>query len=156
MLTSIDKEHRHRVGELLMQEFGEYQIVLTTHDEYWFELLASISKALGVEGNWSFQKLEGWNIDTGPSIRLADDAWVAISERLDEGQYRSLGGPFRVVLEDFMKRVAAKLELRVRFKYDGKYTAGDFIAAGIQSELQRELKRAQSDKSTEIETEIIR
>lgn len=156
VLTSIDKEHRHRVGELLMQEFGEYQIVLTTHDEYWFELLASISKALGVEGNWSFQKLEGWNIDTGPSIRLADDAWVAISERLDEGQYRSLGGPFRVVLEDFMKRVAAKLELRVRFKYDGKYTAGDFIAAGIQSELQRELKRAQSDKSTEIETEIIR
>lgn len=156
VLTSIDKEHRNRVGELLALEFKDYQIVLTTHDEYWFNQLGSVTKALGVEKNWSFQRLEGWTLDAGPSIRLADDAWDVIDERMDEGQYRTLGGPLRVVTEDFMKRVAAKTELKVRYKYDGKYTAGDFITAGIHTDLSQKLKQAQADKTAEIDVEIVR
>lgn len=156
VLTSIDKDHRNRVGELLVLEFKDYQILLTTHDEYWFNQLGSVTKALGVEKKWSFQRLEGWTLDAGPSIRLADDAWVVIDERMDEGQYRTLGGPLRVVTEDFMKRVAAKTELKVRYKYDGKYTAGDFITAGIHTDLSQKLKQAQADKTAEIDVEIVR
>ena len=49
VLTSIDKDHRHRVGELLLDEFSEYQVVLTTHDEHWFDLLKSVTRARGLQ-----------------------------------------------------------------------------------------------------------
>jgi ubiquinone/menaquinone biosynthesis C-methylase UbiE len=51
-----------------------------------------------------------------------------------------LGGPLRVVLEGFLKRVAEKMEFKVKYKFDGKYTSGDFsVRAGIQNEIRKSL-----------------
>lgn len=156
VLTSIDKDHRHRVGELLMQEFGAYQIVLTTHDEHWFNLLDSKARALGVQGKWAFQKLHGWTLDSGPSVDLVGDAWESIDEQMTEPLYRSLGGPFRWALEDFLKRTAAKIEFKVKYKYDGAYTAGDFATLGIHEQLRTKLKAVQPLEAAAIDTEIMR
>src|SRR5690606_36531217 len=68
VLTSIDRDHRHRVGELLLDEFADYQVILTTHDEHWFELLKSVTRARGVQGNWKFTKVEAWSVERGPIL----------------------------------------------------------------------------------------
>jgi ABC-type uncharacterized transport system ATPase subunit len=156
VLTSIDKDHRHRVAELLMQEFAEYQVILTTHDEYWFGQLKSKARAMGAQGKWIFQRLHGWTLESGPQVDLVKDAWEAIDEQLTETSYRSLGGPFRKVIEDFLKRVAAKIEFQVKYKYDGAYTAGDFVTLGINDELMAKLKEKLPTDSTAIETSIMR
>ncbi|WP_075087235.1 hypothetical protein [Verrucomicrobium spinosum] len=142
VLTSIDKDHRHRVGELLFDEFHEYQILLTTHDEYWFDLLKSLSRARGIQGTWKFTKVEGWTVERGPTLSVSDDSWAFINANLNEASYRALGGPLRLVLEDFLKRAAVKLESKVKFKIDGKYTSGDFAAAGIQDDIRKKLAAA--------------
>ena len=62
VLTSIDKEHRRRVGELLLTEFKDFQIILTTHDDHWNELLQSSARAMGPAESMAIcsdQRLDG-------------------------------------------------------------------------------------------------
>ncbi len=154
VLTSIDKEHRQRVGELLYSEFEDFQIILTTHDEYWNDDLASKAHARGVQGNWRYIKLEGWTVETGPVLSAVENSWDFIDSNLTEAYYRNLGGPFRLVIEDFLKRTAAKLELKVKFKPGGNYTGGDFVTAGIQKRIRDELIRLDAANETDILADV--
>jgi hypothetical protein len=154
ILTSIDKEHRRRVGELLYSEFQDFQIILTTHDEHWSDLLCSTARAWGLQDKWRYIKIEGWDVDTGPVLSVVESSWAFITEHLTEGEYRNLGGPFRLVIEDFMKRSAAKIELKIKFKSDGKYTGGDFVTAGLQDKIRDELIRLDGDNEADILRDI--
>ncbi len=154
VLTSIDREHRRRVGELLFQEFADYQIVLTTHDEHWHDLLNSSTLAWGIQGKWSFVKVESWSVDSGPALSEVGSSWEFVDAHLNEAEYRELGGPFRLILEDFIKRSATKLEAKVRFKIDGKYTAGDFVTAGIQNTIRDTLVEKAPADEVAIRTEV--
>jgi DNA repair exonuclease SbcCD ATPase subunit len=154
VLTSIDKEHRRRVGELLLQEFNDYQIILTTHDEYLHDLLSSSARAWGIQGKWSFVKIQNWTVDSGPVVSEINNSWEFVDTHLTEADYRELGGPFRLILEDFLKRTASKLDLKVRFKFDGKYTAGDFLTAGIQDKIRDNLIKLVPIDETRIRTDV--
>ncbi|MGH8017828.1 MAG: hypothetical protein ACREIA_05980, partial [Opitutaceae bacterium] len=154
VLTSIDRDHRRRVGELLFQEFADYQIVLTTHDEHWHDLLNTSARAWGIQGKWAFVKVESWSVDSGPSLSEVDGSWEFVDAHLTEVDYRELGGPFRLILEDFLKRTAAKLELKVKFKFDGKYTSGDFVNAGIQDAIRDTLIKLAPTEDTAIRTDL--
>ena len=156
VLTSIDKEHRRRVGELLLSEFQDFQVILTTHDEHWHDLLISTARAFGAQDKWRYIKLEDWSIDTGPTLSIVKSSWSFIDENLTEAKYRNLGGPFRHVIEDFLKRTAVKIELKVKFKVDGKYTAGDFVTAGIQDVIRGELIKLEADNEKAILIDIAR
>ena len=75
---------------------------------------------------------------------------------MTEANYRNLGGPFRVVLEDFLARSAEKIDLKVRFKADGKYTSGDFVFAGIADELRKQMVKADPASEGAIGTDLAR
>jgi hypothetical protein len=68
--------------------------------------------------------------------------------------YRELGGPLRVVLEDFLKRAAEKLELKVKYKTDGRHTSGDFVSAGIHDRIRDELIAKCQTEEANIKQEI--
>ena len=154
VLTSIDKEHRRRVGDLLYSEFQDFQIVLTTHDEHWHDLLTSTAQARGVQKDWRYIKIEGWTVETGPTLSVVETSWDYINSHLTEADYRRLGGPFRIVIEDFLKRTAAKLELKVKFKSNGNYTSGDFVSVGIRDEIRDELIRLDGINKDDIRNDI--
>ncbi len=154
VLTSIDQQHRFRVAELLFEEFGDYQVVLTTHDEFWFQMFQSSAHARGEQDRWRFSRFARWTLERGPESADYEGTWGYIDENLTEAAYRELGGPLRVVLEDFLKRVADKIELEVRFKADGKYTSGDFVVAGIQDQIRDKLIQASPADEAEIKRQI--
>lgn len=154
VLTSVDKEHRHRVAELLFEEFSDYQIVLTTHDEFWFGNLQSMAQARGEQGNWVFNRISRWTVDGGPESATFENTWFYIEGNLTEDSYRELGGPLRLVLEDFLKRVAARIGLDVRFNLEGRYTSGDFVIAGIQNELRKQLVNLSPSEEADIKIEL--
>lgn len=154
VLTSIDKEHRHRVAELLFEEFADFQIVLTTHDEHWFGILQSMAGARGDLGKWIFKRIARWTLHGGPESAAFESTWSFIEANLTEEAYRELGGPLRLVLEDFLKRVAAKISLKVNYKFDGKYTSGDFTISGIQNEIRNELIAKSPSEEEDIKREI--
>ena len=138
------------------QEFSDFQIVLTTHDEHWYDLLSSSANALGVQGKWSFVKIANWSVDAGPSVSEIDSSVEYVDAHLTEVEYRELGGPFRVILEDFLKRTAAKLALKVRYSFDGRYTAGEFIVAGIHDVIRDALLRKDPAGEAGIRSDVLR
>ena len=58
------------------------------------------------------------------------------------------------MLEDFLERTAAKIDLKVKFKSDGRYTSGDFVAAGIQDNIRKELVKADATKESGIRIDV--
>jgi len=154
VLTSIDREHRHRVAELLLEDFSDFQLVITTHDEYWFDLLQSKVLARGEQDKWRFKRIARWTLEKGPESAAYEGTWGWIESNLVEGAYRELGGPLRLVLEDFLKRVADKMELKVRYHIDGEYTAGDFKFAGINNTLRDRLIKEAGNEADQIRRDI--
>lgn len=156
VLTSIDREHRHRVAELLLEDFSDFQLVVTTHDEYWFNSLKENVLARGEQDKWRFKRIARWTLEKGPESAAYEGTWDWIESNLVEETYRSLGGPLRLVLEDFLKRVADKMELKMRYHMNGIYTAGDFKFAGIHEELRERLIKETPDEESEIKKDISR
>lgn len=154
VLTSIDQGHRYRVAELLFEQFGDYQIVLTTHDEHWFDILQSSARARGEHDKWRFSRIARWTVDRGPESAAFEGTWSYIEENLKEESYRELGGPLRVVFEDFLKRVAAKVDLQVKYNFDDRYTSGDFVFAGIEGVIRDRLIAATPVEEAAIRQEV--
>ncbi|HMR68167.1 MAG TPA: hypothetical protein PKE64_29490, partial [Anaerolineae bacterium] len=63
VLTSVDSGHRMRVAQLLAQEFGDYQILITTHDEMWAQQLATVMRNVG--GALRLVRLKPWSLENG-------------------------------------------------------------------------------------------
>jgi Chromosome segregation ATPases len=156
VLTSIDREHRHRVAELLLEDFSDFQLVVTTHDEYWFDLLQSKVLARGEQDKWRFKRIARWTLEKGPESATYEGTWDWIEMNLVEETYRELGGSLRLVLEDFLKRVADKMELEIKYHIDGKYLAGDFKFAGIHDNLRERLIEKAPNEEGEIKKDISR
>ncbi len=95
---------------------------------------------------------ESWEV--GPVLSVVETSWDFIDTHLTEADYRNLGGPFRLVIEDFLKRTAAKLELKVKFKPGGSYTGGDFVNVGIQKRIRDELIRLDGADEADILTDV--
>ena len=156
VLTSVDREHRHRVAELLLEEFSDFQLVLTTHDEYWFNSLQETVLVRGDHDKWRFKRIARWTLEKGPESAAHEGTWAWIESNLVEEAYRELGGSLRLVLEDFLKRVADKMELKVEYRIDGKYTAGDFQFAGIHDRLRERLIEKTPNEEAAIKIDISR
>lgn len=156
VMTSIDRDHRRRVGELLFQEFSDFQVVITTHDEHWRDLLRSSAEAWGIQSKWSFATFEGWTLATGPQVSVVASSWEFIEAHMNEKDYRELGGSLRLVFESFLKRCAEKLEVKLRFQMNPKYTAADFVFAGIHNTIRDRLIAQSSSDEVQIRTDVAR
>jgi hypothetical protein len=156
VLTSVDREHRHRVAELLLEDFADFQLVVTTHDEYWFNSLQEMVLVRGEQDKWRFRRIARWTLEKGPESAAYEGTWDWIESNLVEEAYRELGGSLRLVLEDFLKRVADKMELKVEYHIDGKYTAGDFQFAGIHDKLRERLIEKNPNEEAAIKVDISR
>lgn len=157
VITSIDKDHRHRIINLLLNNFYEYQIVLTTHDEYWFDKLKSAVNTRGDSSNWKFSNIKRWTVELGPESALYENTSAYILEKLNEQEYHLLGSPLRIVYEDFLKRVAEKLEIKIRYNCAHRFTAGDFKVGGIDNVLRDRLieKYPNEVEQNRIQDEIV-
>lgn len=156
VLTSVDREHRHRAADLLLEEFSEYQLLVTTHDERWFNQVQDKVAARGETQSWRFQGIARWTLDTGPESAMFEGTWGWIEANLRDESYRELGGPLRVVLEDFLKRVAEKMSLNMPYRVGGAYTAGDFAHAGIQGALRTALVERDAADEAAIKADLSR
>jgi hypothetical protein len=68
VVTSVDATHKQRVAQLLFQEFGDRQLIVTTHDARWFLDLKRAQQETGSVAR--YMVLESWTLESGPRVRL--------------------------------------------------------------------------------------
>jgi hypothetical protein len=101
--------------KLLTEKFSDYQIILLTHEQDFFELMASNIKG---KNDWLIQDFK-WSKDTGVEIVCGTiDLKEKIIEKFKNNDVDGLGNDIRKYLEKMMKTVAYNINARVSFRYN--------------------------------------
>ncbi|GEM_PF-5689045 len=129
VLTSVDTAHAVRLSELLLQEFKDYQILLTTHDRIWFEHLRDIQARCRVANSFINKVIHKWSIDEGPDIREPEEERKDIDPLISEGSVEEIAAKSGRLLEHILQEMRYSLRLSVRAKRGEQYEIGDLWPA---------------------------
>jgi len=108
VLVSFDKNYRLRLLDLLEEEFSDHQIVLLTHEEYWYQMARrKFRDWISKEVNWSF-------VNGIRFLDQKDDLLERIAERHKKGE--KVGNDLRIYVESLLKEICEALEVKMAFK----------------------------------------
>ena len=125
IVTSFDTSHRRRLLRLLRDEFSDWQIIILTHENIWFEI---IKKEMGQDG-WMFHEIRSDNAN-GILLENSPSTLKEIIEQKKgkEDEYNDL----RKLLELVLKDICVNLEVKVAFRLNDineKRMSGELISA---------------------------
>ena len=127
IVTTVDAKHRINICKLLFEEFIGKQLIISTHDEVWYEQLRASERAYGVEGDFKNLILTNWLVESGPTIRPYKIRWEKIQEKIDLGDKTGAGNEGRQYLEWILEKICENMQAPVPFKSSGRYEVGDLL-----------------------------
>ena len=127
IVTTVDANHREKLAKLLLDEFSEFQMIITTHDGIWYQQLCSNQRTCGVEGKFKNLRIIGWDLDTGPKIFPYKPRWIKIQENLENGDYDIGGMLSRRYLEWILKEICGRMKGKIEFRRDSKYMIRELL-----------------------------
>jgi len=124
VLVSFDRNYRIRLLDLLAEEFADYQVLLFTHEEYWYELIKR--KFPG----WILKEVS-WCFENGIRFKdSASDQLLELSERHVKGD--NVGNNLRIYVESLLKDICFSLDVPLPFRpgiENEQRMAGDMLSA---------------------------
>ena len=77
VVSTLDAKHRENICKLLLEEFRDKQLIITTHDEVWYKQLRAFQRAYGIEGD--FKTLTPYHfreyVQPKPLIQIPNLLW---------------------------------------------------------------------------------
>jgi len=136
VVSSYDRSHRTRFAKLLIDKFtDDFQIILLTHEQEFFELISSTIKSKG----WLLHEI-GWNKDDGSFLKTAQiDYKSQIEEKIKKRDKDELGNLIRKYLERQLKNIAYNIESKVIFRFNN--TNDKRMAPELLDSIQSTLKK---------------
>lgn len=114
VISSFDKPHRIRFGQLLEEKFSDYQIIALTHEQEWFEFMRNTVKGKG----WKVTRAQ-WSVEEGTYLELPPgEIKEEIEKMLQKKQETGLGNLMRRYAEKCFKELCYNLEAQVSFHYN--------------------------------------
>ena len=118
VLIGLDMSNRLPVLEILEEYFSDYQIILTTYDKAWYEIV----KQRTTEKEWKyaefyFSKTDEYEIP----IYVENRAYLEMAqEHLDANDYKACAIYIRTAFETIIKQYCENERLPVRYRSDPK------------------------------------
>jgi hypothetical protein len=134
VISSFDTNHRARFARLLVEKFGDYQIILFTHEKDWFEIVSNMVRGK----NWMIKRMY-WDHENGatiepPPFTLKEE----IENKLKREDATGLGNSIRIYLEHLLKEICHNLKVKVEFRFNGHNE--NRMSHELLSELKSKLK----------------
>lgn len=112
IMNSLDIDKRDTLLNLIRDEFSDYQIILFTHDENWFERIGSRFR------NWIKKKIKNYEYATGPKIEAVLTTKEEIDEYLkDSTKVKGAGRLLGEHVDTILNELCEGLEAEVRHRY---------------------------------------
>lgn len=127
IVTTIDSNHRNRICELLFEKFPEKQIIITTHDQIWYEQILSTQKMFGIRSKFKNYIIKRWNVNTGLDLIPYRTRIETIQSKLDNLDKQGAGNEIRQYLEFILSEACHNLAVKITFRKNGKYTLNDYF-----------------------------
>lgn len=130
VVSTVDARHRENICKLLLEEFDDKQLIITTHDEVWYEQLRAFQRAYRVDGNFKNMVITNWQVESGPTLRPYKPRWEKIQEKIESGDKQGAGNAGRQYLEWLLEKICVSTDAYIPPKgLIGKpYEAGDLLA----------------------------
>lgn len=140
VVMSIDREHRKSICKILVEEYPEQQIFITTHDRIWCKQL----KSEGFADSQNILEFYNWDIYNGPYLHQYIEIWDEIKKLIDEGKTDIAAFKLRRNSEEFYTAVCENIGAKVPLKLDGQWDLGELnnAALGEYSSLLKMAKQA--------------
>lgn len=133
IVTSFDANHRVKLLHLLKNEFSNWQIILLTHEPFWFEL---IKKEMASSG-WLFTELE---LDPKSGIQLKTSSKDVKEQVISKQKDGSLtANELRTAMERILKDIGFGLEVKMAFRFNDQNERR--MPGELLSELRSTLKK---------------
>lgn len=112
VINSFDVEHRGRLAELLADGFSEWQLIVLTHDQQFFEHLSRRAPS------WRKLEFTSWSYASGPRTTQYETAGILRSarERLESGDVHGAATKARRALEELLQEVCEALWAPLPFR----------------------------------------
>lgn len=123
VMHSVDGAHRRATARLVLQEFRDHQLVITTHDPLWFEYLKEACRQYDPTREYNKLRIAGWSITEGPSWgdHLSDFEWLSSTEAVAARPADRAVKAGRL-LEELLLNLCDALKVAVPFRIKGDYT----------------------------------
>ncbi len=135
VITSFDQDHRMPFLRLLQDHFSDYQVLLFTHERFWYQMMNVELKQFG----WLFNDVS-WSIEDGIYLKKSIvDTKERIEHKLDQGDF-NVGNDLRKLLEQVLKEICFNLGAKVSFRYNEdneRRMAGELLSA-LRGKLNKE------------------
>jgi len=133
IVTSFDANHRVRLLHLLKGEFSQWQIILLTHEPFWFEM---IKREMGPSG-WLFREMEVLPMG-GIGFKSSSKSMKAqIQAKRKDGTLAA--NELRTGMERMLKDIGFSLEVKVAFRFNDQNERR--MPGELLSELRSTLKK---------------
>jgi energy-coupling factor transporter ATP-binding protein EcfA2 len=112
VINSFDVEHRGRLAELLADGFSEWQLIVLTHDQQFFEHLCRRAPS------WRKLEFTSWSYASGPRTTQYETANILRNarERLESGDVHGAASKARRALEELLQEVCEALWAPLPFR----------------------------------------
>jgi energy-coupling factor transporter ATP-binding protein EcfA2 len=143
VVSSMDREHRGPLSQVLIDEFSDRQVLLFTHDREWFAELRAVLPA----SNWRFLALRPWQtpeqgLQWAQSLETFDDARVLLGVSPE-----AAGNRARSIMDTQLAVIAERLKVEMPYARGDRNdhrTCVEFLNAIISQGSQRFKIRAES------------
>lgn len=128
IVSTVDARHRENICRLLFEEFRDKQLIITTHDEVWYEQLRASQRAYKTENDFKNLVIIDWDINIGPKILQYKPRWEKIQEKITSGDKTGAGNDGRQYLEWLLKKICVVTNAQVPVNNWDNGTVGDLFA----------------------------
>ncbi len=122
-LQSVDATIRFRLMTYVLEQFENWQLIITGHDKAWHEQLRMLFTRKGRA--FVDRKLAGWSFDGGIGVRDSQSETDSLSESLGRHDERQTAGATGILLEEIAKELSWRVPISVPRKEGDRYTLGD-------------------------------
>jgi wobble nucleotide-excising tRNase len=145
VISSFDSNHRKRFADLLFEKFKDWQIILLTHEEEWFQYIRQLAK----KNSWLINEVK-WHDDNKTTFleEKPNDIKELIETSISNGDINFLGNPIRKYLEHILKNICLNLEVKLSFRYN------DINEKRMPDEMLNELKAKINKRSNDLKAKI--
>jgi wobble nucleotide-excising tRNase len=127
IVNSFDSEHRADLARLLVNEFEDYQLIVLTHDEVWFDLFRRLTQK-----GWQHKRIRGWTYELGIDIETTpQNEFLDCKEAIKTGRIDYAAPQVRGYIENRLKALSMKIGVRMRFRQgsqNDERTSGELLA----------------------------
>jgi energy-coupling factor transporter ATP-binding protein EcfA2 len=133
VLQSIDANVRHSFVDYILTEFGDWQLIFTTHDRFWRDQLRDIFDAH--EHPRVDKSVYSWDFEGGPRLMVegSDSLSRDLVASLESAEPRTIGALAGQLLEVISDQLTRRMNLKVARTMTNRYTLGDLWPAVLEA-----------------------